>query len=226
MEIRQSLEQLRQRIQLAEQASNREAGAVQLIAVSKQQTVEAIQQAYQGGQRLFGESYLQEALDKIPLLAKDIEWHFIGRIQSNKTRQIAENFHWIHGICSVKQAQRLSQHNPHPQAINIFIQVNIDADENKAGVRTDELKALALAISELPNLTLRGLMTIPKNRDDAAASRDSFRQLASLQAKLKEETGLKLDCLSMGMSRDFESAIAEGATHVRVGSALFGQRQP
>lgn len=196
-------------------------GTVALLAVSKKQPVEKIRDAYDAGQRLFGENYLQEALQKMAELADcDIEWHFIGPIQSNKTRKIAENFHWVQSVDSVKIAKRLSDQRPEEMPpLNICLEVNISGEASKSGVTPDAVAALAQAISGLPNLKLRGLMAIPAPGDPAT----DFRRLREQWESLKAQ-GYEMDILSMGMSADFEQAIAEGSNMIRIGAAIFGNR--
>jgi pyridoxal phosphate enzyme (YggS family) len=199
---------------------------VELLAVSKAHPSKAIREAYSAGQRKFGENYLQEALEKQSELADlDIEWHFIGPIQSNKTQQIAQHFSWVHGIDRLKIAQRLNDARPENlPPLQVCIQLNISNEDTKGGVSTQEALALAQAIDALPRLKLRGLMAIPAPTQDPALQRSQFKQVRECYDALIAQ-GLALDTLSMGMSEDFPAAIAEGATIVRVGSALFGQRQ-
>jgi len=184
-------------------------------------------EAHAAGQRAFGENYLQEALDKIAALkdrAPDIEWHFIGPIQSNKTRPIAENFAWVHSVDRLKIAQRLSEQRPAALApLNICIQVNVSGEASKSGCAPQDLPALAHAVAALPGLRLRGLMAIPEPASSEAEQRRPLRQLRELAEQLRAE-GLALDTLSMGMSADLAAAIAEGATMVRIGTAIFGER--
>jgi PLP dependent protein len=216
------------RIHQAAAAAGRNPQTVQLIAVSKTQPAQALAEAYAWGQRAFGESYLQEALDKQAQLAGlvDIEWHFIGPIQSNKTRPIAAHFSWVHSLDRLKIAQRLSEQRP-PELppLNICVQVNIDDETTKSGVSLSELPALVAAVSQLPRLQLRGLMAIPAATDNPAQQRAAFAKLRTARAALAAQ-GYALDCLSMGMSGDMEAAIAEGATFVRVGTDIFGARTP
>lgn len=211
----------------AGQQAGRAAGEVQLLAVSKTKPASAIREAFAAGQHRFGENYVQEALAKMAELSDlDLEWHFIGPIQSNKTRPIAENFHWVHGIDRLKIAQRLSDARPESlPPLNVCIEVNVSGEASKEGVAPDEVAALAQAINQLPRLKLRGLMTIPAPTHDITLQHQPFRILRELQATLKQQ-GLALDTLSMGMSEDFPAAIAEGATIVRIGSAIFGARPP
>jgi len=214
------------RIHQAAVAAGRNPQTVQLIAVSKTHPAAAVADAYACGQRVFGESYLQEALDKQSRLADlpGIEWHFIGPIQSNKTRPIAAHFAWVHSIDRLKIAQRLSEQRP-PElpSLNICVQVNIDDETTKSGVSLAELPLLAAAIRSLPQLHLRGLMAIPAATNNPAQQRAAFAKLRNAFDALNAQ-GYGLDCLSMGMSGDMEAAIAEGATFVRIGTDIFGAR--
>ncbi len=211
-----------QRIAEACAKHSRQPSSVALLAVSKRQTVESIQQLYAAGQRSFGENYLQEALEKIPLLPTDICWHFIGPVQSNKTRSIAEHFDWVHTVASLRVAQRLNKQRPEErEPLNVCIQVNLEGEASKGGVTADEAIRLADAIRQLPRLNLRGLMTIPPASRDPQAQYAMFARVAQLAGQL----GSPVDTLSMGMSADLEAAIAAGSTIVRVGTALFGARQ-
>jgi len=202
---------------------------VRLLAVSKTFGADAVQEAVAAGQRAFGENYLQEGLDKIRALTETLpavalEWHFIGPIQSNKTRPIAENFAWVHTVERLKIAQRLSEQRPAGLApLNICLQVNISGEASKSGVTPAELPALAQAVAALPNLRLRGLMAIPEPEEDFERQRAAFAQLRVLYEQLRAD-GFALDTLSMGMSADLRAAVFEGATIVRVGSAIFGAR--
>ncbi len=220
--IADNILQVSSRIQAATQAAHREEHSVQLLAVSKTKPAEALREAYAAGLRDFGENYLQEALGKqLELADLPLIWHFIGPIQSNKTRAIAEHFAWVHSVDRLKIAQRLSEQRPAElPPLNICIQVNVSGEDSKSGCTPADLPALAQAISELPRLKLRGLMAIPEPTDDRAAQDAAFAAVQSLQASLN----LPLDTLSMGMSHDLESAIAQGATWVRIGTALFGAR--
>jgi pyridoxal phosphate enzyme (YggS family) len=215
------------RIHAAERRFGRAVGSVTLLAVSKAKPVTLIAAAAAAGQRCFGESYLQEALEKIAVLQNwALEWHFIGPIQSNKTRGIAEHFAWVHSIDRLKIAQRLNSHRPqHLPPLNICLQVNTSEEPHKQGLRISELEAVAHAVNTLPRLRLRGLMTIPAPQRAFSAQRAAFAQLRKLRQTLNAQ-GLALDTLSMGMSGDLEAAVAEGATLVRVGTALFGERVP
>ena len=213
----------------AVKASERARNDVQLLAVSKTFPAQAVLDAMAAGQLAFGENYLQEALDKIASVAQAqpdaaVEWHFIGPIQSNKTRPIAASFAWVHTVERLKIAQRLSEQRP-PELgpLNICLQVNISGEASKSGASPEELTALAREVAQLPNLRLRGLMAIPEPTTDVAEQRAAFARVRALFDALRAE-GLELDTLSMGMSGDLAPAIAEGATIVRVGSAIFGKR--
>lgn len=229
--IPQNLQAITATIVAAAQESGRAPEAVQLLAVSKTFGPEAVLEAVRAGQRAFGENYLQEALDKIaalqaqPLAATiPLEWHFIGPIQSNKTRPIAEHFDWVHTVEREKVAQRLSEQRPAGMApLQICLQVNISGEASKSGVAPDEVAALAHKVAALPNLTLRGLMAIPEPAVEFEQQRAPFARLRLLYEQLRAD-GLALDTLSMGMSADMRAAICEGATIVRVGSAIFGSR--
>ncbi|MCK2150467.1 MULTISPECIES: YggS family pyridoxal phosphate-dependent enzyme [Marinobacter] len=217
------------RIQKATLKAGREPGSVRLLAVSKTRTADDLRAAVAAGQTAFGENYLQEALDKIDALAdiSGIDWHFIGPIQSNKTRQIAAAFSWVHSVDRLKVARRLSeQRATELPPLNICLQVNINEEDSKTGCTLEELPDLVLAIGELPNLSLRGLMAIPDPDQPEAELRLSFRRLTRALHDLKAQYpgAGPLDTLSMGMSGDLEVAIAEGATWVRVGTDVFGAR--
>ncbi len=210
------------RIREAAQAAARNPDQVHLLAVSKTQPAEAIRQACQAGLHDFGENYLQEALEKQADLADlPLTWHFIGPIQSNKTKSIAEHFDWVHSVDRLKIAQRLSDQRPESlPPLNICLQVNVSGEASKSGCEPQDVPELAQAIAALPCLRLRGLMAIPEPTDDPTEQRAAFARLRHLQAELQ----MDLDTLSMGMSQDLEAAIAEGATWVRIGTALFGAR--
>lgn len=206
-------------------AAGRTLEDVKLLAVSKAHPAEALRDAYNAGQRMFGENYLQEALNKqAELTDLAIEWHFIGPIQSNKTQPIAQHFDWVHSVDRLKIAQRLDAARPeHLMPLNICLQVNVSQEESKSGLPLEQTADLALAIQAMPRLRLRGLMAIPAPSKDIATQRNQFRQVRELFEQLNQQ-GLKLDTLSIGMSEDFSAAIAEGATIVRIGSAIFGPR--
>jgi len=220
--IADNIAQVSSRIHAATLAAKRDEDSVQLLAVSKTKPADALREAYAAGLRDFGENYLQEALSKqLELADLPLIWHFIGPIQSNKTRAIAEHFAWVHSVDRLKIAQRLSEQRPADlPPLNICIQVNVSGEASKSGCTPADLPALANAISELPRIKLRGLMAIPEPTEDRAAQDAAFAAVESLQASLN----LPLDTLSMGMSHDLESAIAQGATWVRIGTALFGAR--
>ena len=211
-----------QRIRAAADAVQRDASSIHLLAVSKTKPAQAVREAYAAGQLEFSENYLQEALGKqAELTDLPLSWHFIGPIQSNKTRAIAENFAWVHSVDRLKIAQRLSEQRPADlPPLNICIQVNVSGEASKSGCTPADLPALANAISALPRLTLRGLMAIPEPTEDRTEQDAAFATVRDLQNSLN----LPLDTLSMGMSHDLESAIAQGATWVRIGTALFGAR--
>ena len=223
--IASNLQAVRDAIAAAAAAAGRKASEVKLLAVSKAFPPDALREAYHAGQRCFAESYVQEALDKITALRDlAIEWHYIGPIQSNKTRAIAENFIWVHSVDRLKIAERLSEQRPaHLPPLQICLQVNISLEASKSGIVPGEAGALAHAVAKLPNLKLRGLMTVPAPSEDFAVQRLPFAQLRKLRDQLNQQ-GLQLDTLSMGMSHDFAAAIAEGATMVRIGTAIFGDR--
>lgn len=210
------------RIREAAQAAGRDPDTVGLLAVSKTQPAEAIREANGAGLSDFGENYLQEALEKQADLADlALTWHFIGPIQSNKTRAIAAHFDWVHSVDRLKIAQRLSEQRPTElPPLNVCLQVNVSGEASKSGCAPQDVAELARAIATLPNLRLRGLMAIPEPTDDRAEQHAAFARLRQLQQAL----ALELDTLSMGMSQDLEAAIAEGATWVRIGTALFGAR--
>lgn len=220
--IAANISTLSERINAAAQAAQRDPATIGLLAVSKTKPAEALREAYAAGLRDFGENYLQEALSKQTELADlPLCWHFIGPIQSNKTRAIAENFAWVHSVDRLKIAQRLSEQRPEGlPPLNICIQVNVSGEASKSGCTPADLPALAQAISQLPRLQLRGLMAIPEPTDDSAEQNAAFAAVRDLQQQLN----LPLDTLSMGMSHDLEAAIAQGATWVRIGTALFGAR--
>ena len=201
-------------------------GSVTLVDVSKTRSADEVRAVASLGQRDFGENQVQEAVDKIRLLADiALSWHFIGAIQSNKCRDIAANFDWVHSIDRFKIARRLSQMRPQSRGpLNLFLQVNLQEEQTKSGVTADNVEDLANSVLTLPYIRLCGLMAIPKPVTDFDAQRRVFRRLFELQDHLRSK-GLPLDCLSMGMTDDMDAAIAEGATHVRIGTAIFGSRQ-
>ncbi len=219
------LNRVRARILAAERDFQRPPGSVKLLAVSKTRPATDIRQCMALGQSCFGENRLQEALDKIRLLESDPpQWHFIGAIQSNKTAQIAAHFDWVHSVDRLKIARRLAEQRPrdHPP-LNVCLQVNISAEQSKSGVAPEALSELATAIVDLQGIRLRGLMAVPAPCDDQQRQRRPFARLRELWQQLND-SGLSLDTLSMGMTADLEAAIAEGATMVRIGTAIFGPR--
>jgi pyridoxal phosphate enzyme (YggS family) len=219
--IDDNLQAVRGRIAHAATAAGRDPMSVKLLAVSKTHTAALVGEALAAGQRLFGENYVQEAIEKMDELAgKDIEWHMIGPLQSNKSRLVAARFNWVHSVENEKVARRLSEQRPAGMApLNVLIQVNVSGEASKSGVAPEAVAGLAKAISSLPNLKLRGLMAIP----EPAAGVARYRELKYLHEKLKSD--FKFDTLSVGMSDDMETAIAEGSTMVRIGTAIFGARQ-
>ncbi len=223
--LQNSLQGVKSRIARAARDAGRDPRDILLVAVSKTFPAAAVAEACAAGQRDFGESYVQEALDKINALTHlPIVWHFIGPIQSNKTRIIAEHFHWVHSVDRLKIAERLSAQRPAGAApLNVCLQVNVSGESSKSGCAPQEVAELAVAIARLPRLALRGLMAVPEPSEDPALQRARFDALAALIEPLRR-AGLPLDTLSMGMSGDLEQAIAAGATIVRVGTAIFGSR--
>lgn len=218
------------RIQKATKAANRPENSVRLLAVSKRKPAEDVREAAAAGQLAFGENYVQEALEKMVALAdlRQLEWHFIGPIQSNKTRDIAAHFDWVHSVDRLKIARRLSDQRPDDKPpLNVCLQVNVDKEDTKSGTTLESVPQLATDVLQLPNLRLRGLMAIPDPDQPEQGLRESFRALADMLAEVREAHPLAegLDTLSMGMSDDLEMAIGEGATLVRVGTALFGARE-
>lgn len=199
---------------------------IQLLAVSKSHSITSIREAARAGQFAFGENYVQEARLKIEALQDlPLEWHYIGQIQSNKTRAIAEHFDWVHTVSSIRIAKRLADQRPdNLPPLNVCIEVNIDQAENKGGITVNNLFLLSEAILSLPRLRLRGLMVIPEPRENIGEQRLLFKRCQILQSELSDQLGIKLDTLSMGMSQDFVAAIAEGSTLIRIGSAIFGKR--
>ena len=225
--IARNLQQVRARIATACRAAGRAVEEVTLLAVSKTFGAPAVRQAFEAGQRAFGENYIQEGVEKIAALADlraELTWHCIGPIQSNKTRLVAENFDWAHTVDRLKIAERLSDQRPDGMApLDVCIQVNVDGGATKSGVAPADAPALARAVAALPRLRLRGIMTLPEPATDFEASRAVHARAKALFDQLNAE-GLGLDTLSMGMSADLEAAIAAGSTMVRVGSAIFGLR--
>lgn len=229
MSISENLQLVQHRIATSAQAASRDPTSITLLAVSKTFDAQAVLTAAQAGQRAFGENYVQEAIDKISATRElnpnlQLEWHFIGPIQSNKTRQIAEHFDWVHSVDRLKIAQRLSEQRPADMpSLQICLQVNVSGEATKSGLEPDALLELARAVVLLPNIRLRGLMAIPEPTEDVEQQRAAFAKLRLMQNDL-QAVGIQTDTLSMGMSADMDAAIAEGATIVRIGTAIFGGR--
>ena len=229
MSISENLQLVQHRIATSAQAAGRDPTAIRLLAVSKTFDAQAVLTAAQAGQRAFGENYVQEAFDKISSTRElnpdlQLEWHFIGPIQSNKTRQIAEHFDWVHSVDRLKIAQRLSEQRPVDMPpLQICLQVNVSGEATKSGLEPDALLELARVVNTLPNIRLRGLMAIPEPTEDVEQQRAAFAKLRLMQNDL-QAVGIQTDTLSMGMSADMDAAIAEGATIVRIGTAIFGGR--
>ncbi|CAH2800103.1 MAG: Pyridoxal phosphate-containing protein YggS [uncultured Caballeronia sp.] len=226
MSIAQHLEEVRERIAKAAHDASRDASSVQLLAVSKTFPPSDVRAAFEAGQRAFGENYVQEGIAKIGELADlrgEIEWHFIGPLQSNKTKVVAEQFDWVHSIDRLKIAERLSAQRPEgTTALNVCVQVNVSGEASKSGVELADAAALAHAVAALPGLRLRGLMAIPEPAGTLDAQRRPHARLRELMHARADD--LALDTLSMGMSADLEAAVLEGATMVRIGTAIFGKR--
>jgi pyridoxal phosphate enzyme (YggS family) len=225
IQITDHLDQIRARVTQGSIQAGRGQSDVTIVAVSKSQPVAAIREVVEAGIRDIGESYVAEALEKQSALSDlPITWHFIGRIQANKTRSIAEHFSWVHSVDRARIAQRLNDQRPHfAPPLNVLIQVNVSAEPQKAGARVDEVEALARYISSLPRLRLRGLMAIPAGNSNPRETSAAFVRMRELADSLKAR-GFDIDTLSMGMSGDFEAAIAAGSNCVRIGTALFGTR--
>ena len=225
--IAENLQAVHARIERAANAAGRSSESIHLLAVSKTFPAEDVRAAFDAGQRAFGENYVQEGLAKIEALIDlraHIEWHFIGPLQSNKTRPVAEHFDWVHSVDRLKIAQRLSEQRPDAMPpLNVCLQVNVSGEASKSGVTLEEAPTLARAIAALPRLRVRGLMSIPEPVDSLQAQREPHRTLRTLFDTLRAE-GLALDTMSMGMSSDLEAAVLEGATIVRIGTAIFGKR--
>ncbi|MDQ0074809.1 pyridoxal phosphate enzyme (YggS family) [Variovorax boronicumulans] len=225
--IGDDLQQVKNRIEAACVTAGRDPAGVRLLAVSKTFGADAVRDAHAAGQTAFGENYVQEGLDKIEALADlraSLEWHCIGPLQSNKTRPVAEQFDWVHGVDRLKIAERLSAQRPaHLAPLNVCLQVNVDGGANKSGVPPEEALELARAVAALPHLRLRGLMAIPEPAPDFVAQRDLCLRAHAVFESIRE-AGIALDTLSLGMSADLEAAISAGSTMVRVGTAIFGGR--
>lgn len=226
--VQARLQAVNERIAQAARAAGRDPASVSLVAVSKTFPAEAVAAAHAAGQVAFGENYVQEAVDKIATLGSqraELQWHFIGPIQSNKTRLIAEQFDWVQSIDRLKVAQRLSEQRPAGLApLNVLLQVNISGEASKSGVAPGDVQALARAVGDLPRLKLRGLMAIPEPEADAARQRAPLAAMRALFDRLRA-AGFYIDTLSMGMSADLEPAVLEGSTMVRIGTAIFGERE-
>jgi hypothetical protein len=231
--IRDNLQAVSERIARAATAAGRRTDSVRLLAVSKTHPPALVEEAFRAGQTAFGENYVQEALEKIDAVtrlvgetrARDVEWHLVGPLQSNKTRLVAERFDWVQSVSSVKVARRLAEQRPSERPpLNVLIQVNSSGEASKSGVAPDEARGLAQAVAQMPRLRLRGLMAIPEPSRDAGLQRRRFQAVRELFERLRD-AGLAVDTLSLGMSDDLEAAIAEGSTMVRVGTAIFGARR-
>jgi pyridoxal phosphate enzyme (YggS family) len=224
--IESNLQAVRARIAAAARSAGREPGEIALLAVSKTFPAAEVRAAHAAGQLEFGENYVQEAVEKITALSDlPLVWHFIGPIQSNKTRAVAEHFDWVHSLARAKIAQRLAEARPAArEPLAVCLQVNVSGENSKSGVAPDEVRPLAEAVRALPRLQLRGLMAVPEPSDDVALQRRRFRGLRRLLEELNAD-GFGLDTLSMGMSQDLEAAVMEGASIVRVGTAIFGERK-
>lgn len=222
----QRLSAVRQRLDRACQAAGRNSDNVRLLAVSKRHPAQAIRDLHALGHNAFGESYVNEGVDKVEQLSDlDLEWHLVGPMQSNKTRAAAEHFDWVHSLDRIRIARRLNNQRPEDMPpLNVLIQVNVDNEPQKSGCAPDEIDELAEFVEACPRLALRGLMAIPAQKDSEDAQRRSFRRLFELFVKLGEDHP-KVDTLSAGMSDDLEAAVAEGSTMVRIGTALFGARE-
>lgn len=223
--IADNLQAVQARIAKAAAAAGRSPESVRLLAVSKTWPLASIIDAADAGQRAFGENYVQEGIDKIAAISgRNLEWHFIGPLQSNKSKPVAEAFDWVHSIDRLKIAERLSAQRPaYLPPLQVCVQVNVSGEASKSGCAPDDTLALCQAVTALPGLNLRGLMAIPEPSDDPLAQRAPFRRLRKIYDHIRA-AGLPLDTLSMGMSHDLEAAVAEGATIVRIGTAIFGER--
>lgn len=225
MTIAERLDAIQQKIAACAEQYGRDKNSIKLLAVSKQQSIEHIQEAFAAGQRCFGENYLQEALPKIAALTHlPIDWHYIGHVQTNKTRKIAEHFSVVESVASLNIAERLHEQRPaHLPPLSIYLEINLHNESGKSGIAPTDALQLANACLSLSKLTLRGLMCIPAKTKHTTEARQHFHELYTLWNTLRQ-AGLNLDMLSMGMSGDFEAAIAEGSTEIRIGTAIFGER--
>ncbi|UCV18704.1 YggS family pyridoxal phosphate-dependent enzyme [Ferribacterium limneticum] len=223
--IADNLQAVQARISDAAVLAGRSPESIRLLAVSKTWPLASVIEAADAGQRAFGENYVQEGVDKVAATAGlNLEWHFIGPLQSNKSRAVAEHFDWVHSIERLKIAERLSAQRPaNLPPLQVCVQVNVSGEASKSGCAPDEALDLCRAVASLPGLQLRGLMAIPEPTDDPAAQRAPFRQVREIYDHIRA-AGIPLDTLSMGMSHDLEAAVAEGATIVRIGTAIFGER--
>jgi pyridoxal phosphate enzyme (YggS family) len=223
--IADNLQAVQARISDAAALAGRSPESIRLLAVSKTWPLASVIDAADAGQRAFGENYVQEGIDKLTaIIGRNLEWHFIGPLQSNKSRPVAEHFDWVHSVDRLKIAQRLSEQRPvYLAPLQVCVQINVSGESSKSGCAPDEALALCRAVAALPSLRLRGLMAIPEPTDDPAAQRAQFRRVREIFENIRA-AGLPLDTLSMGMSHDLEAAIAEGATIVRIGTAIFGER--
>jgi len=220
-----ALNEIRKRIEVSAQKVGRNTSEITLVGASKRQSHELIAEFQAAGLEDIGENYLQEALSKHEALAHlPLTWHFIGQMQSNKSKLIAENFSWVHGIDKLKHAQRLGAHNTQSQRLNVLLQLNVDEEASKGGVKLADAGALSAQIAEIDNIKLRGFMLIPRARDKESAQRQIFARAKELLELTNQQYGLSMDSLSMGMSGDLEAAIMEGSTMVRIGTDLFGAR--
>ena len=224
--VTENLRVIRDLLAKASNDAGRGDSDVKLLAVSKKQPVSAVLAAAEAGQRDFGENFVQEGLEKIAAAGRDdLIWHFIGHLQTNKTKAVAGHFSWVHTVDRLKTAERLSKQRPEELGdLNICLQVNIDNEAGKSGLRASEVLALARTVSALPRIRLRGLMCLPENRSDFEQQREPFARLHELLTLIKED-GIDVDTLSMGMSADYAAAIYEGSTIVRIGTAIFGARE-
>ncbi len=224
--VTENLRKIRDLLATAAVDADRDPASIKLLAVSKKQPVSSVREAAAAGQHDFGENQVIEGVEKVASVADEaLTWHFIGHLQSNKTKQVAEHFDWVHSIDRIKTARRLSEQRPQNLGdMDVCLQVNIDDEQNKSGVLASGVRELAAQVAELPRIRLRGLMCLPAIRDDFDAQREPFRRLRELADELRTD-GLPIDTLSMGMTADYRAAIFEGSTIVRIGTAIFGARK-